>query len=112
MVKQLTKKAVSAVDKALLQRIAELSRDTAPEVFPRATVHDDTELNQRRQAESQFQYALARRTWMRLSPEERVKIRERVLERDSFFREKMYVSGFEYACHDEVQTLIRQGRTV
>lgn len=110
MAKSALAKASLEVDKALLRRIAELSRDTTPEVFPEPTAEDDFMLAQRRQAESQFQYALRNRTWMRLSPAERTSIRERLAEGDEFYRDRMGTSGFELACQDEVGRLIEEAR--
>jgi len=110
MVNVPTTRPSNKIDRDLLLRIAEISRDTAPETFPEMTASDDFELMHRRQAEEQFQYALCRRTWMRLSPEDRVLIRQRVLEKDAFYRDRVGTPGFEGACRDEVGILIEKAR--
>lgn len=93
----------------LVQRVRDLSLNTEPEVFPPLAPEESLETTMRRREEQAFQYALCRRTWWRLTPEERSAIRATILGKDSYYRQHPESHGFEFACYDEIRCMLRTG---
>ena len=94
----------------IARRVHDLSIDMEPEVFPPLDPGENLETTMRRREEQAFQYALCRRTWWRLTPEERSAIRATILEKDSHYRQHPENHGFEFACYDEIHRILTHNR--
>lgn len=99
----------SGQQQALLNRIAAVSIDTAPEKFPPIEATEDLVMTMRRKAEGSFQSALSQRTWWRLSDDERAHIRAKVLADNPLYR-KHGGYGLEVGCYEEVGRLLADER--
>lgn len=91
----------------LRERILTLGSDMKPEEFPLASATEDLEARERRRAEDSFQSALSRRTWWRLSPEERLFLRARMLTEKPHLR-AWGETSLELTCIDEIGRILRQ----
>lgn len=92
----------------LVQRVRDLSMDTEPEVFPPLDPGENLETTMRRRAEESFQDALCRRTWWRLTPDERSAIRATILAKDPYYRTHPESHGFEITCCDAIRRMLRE----
>lgn len=96
----------ASTERCLKDRIKFLSKDVLPESFPPENGEEDLARQERRKAEAYFEHALCRRTWWRLSAEERSAIRHIALQQHPSYA-KHPDSGLEMACLDELRRLLR-----
>src|SRR4051812_30427032 len=90
-------------DSALRERISALSRDYAPDTVASTPLPQDLAAMERAMAEEQFQLALRRRIWWRLTPRECDAIRATVLARSP---RTPRTWGLDSHCFEEIRRLL------
>jgi len=94
---------------SLHSRILGLSRDWTPAPAPALGSRENLEERERRKADEFFQYALCRRIWWHLTPDERDDIRTMVLAENPSYRTRPEGYCFDNECIAEVRRLLADG---